>query len=56
MPLIKSAKKAAVGKNIKEFHGGKTYTATEQKFGKETADKQAIAVALSTQRKAKGKK
>lgn len=56
MPLIKSSKPAAVGKNIREFHKGKTYAATEAKHGKATADKQAIAAALETQRKAKGKK
>ena len=44
MPLIKSKSKKAVSKNIK----------TEIKAGK--PQKQAIAIALSTQRKAKGKK
>jgi len=44
MPLIKSAKPAAVGKNIK----------TEMKHGK--PHKQAIAIALSVQRAAKKKK
>ena len=44
MPLIKSKSKKAVSKNIR----------TEMKHGK--PQKQAIAIALPTQRKAKGKK
>ena len=44
MPLSKSASKKAVGKNIK----------TEKKAGR--PQKQAVAIALSTQRRAKGKK
>jgi len=44
MPLIKSSSKKAVGKNIK----------TEMSHGK--SRKQSIAIALATQRKAKGKK
>lgn len=43
MPLIKSASKSAVSKNIK----------TEMKAGK--PQKQAVAIALSTQREAKKK-
>lgn len=42
MPLIESAKKAAVGQNIK----------TEMAAGK--PQKQAVAIALNVQRKAKG--
>ena len=53
MPLKKSAKKAVVSENIAEFHGGPTYAATKRKFGREKADDQAVAVALSTQRRAK---
>lgn len=44
MPLIKSAKKADVGKNIK----------TEMAAGK--PQKQAVAIALNTQRQAKKKR
>lgn len=51
MPLIKSGSKAAVSKNISEFHGGKTYNKTSAKFGKRKADLQAVAVALSNARK-----
>ena len=54
MPLHKGTSKATVSKNISEFHGGKTYQATEQKYGKAAADKQAVAVALSQQRKSVG--
>jgi hypothetical protein len=43
MPLIKSPSKAAVGKNIK----------TEMAAGK--PQKQAVAIALNTQRRAKTK-
>ena len=28
--------------NIEEFHSGKTYSRTKAKFGKQTADKQAV--------------
>lgn len=53
MPLIQSGSKEAVSKNISEFHTGKTYARTAAKFGKAKADKQAIAVALDTARRAK---
>lgn len=39
--------------NIEEFHSGKTYSRTKAKFGKQTADKQAVAAAYA---KARGKK
>lgn len=48
MPLKKSN---STSKNIAEFHTGKTYARTKAKFGKETADKQAIAAAMSEKRK-----
>jgi hypothetical protein len=44
MPLKKSASKKAVGENIK----------TEMKAGR--PQRQAVAIALNTQRRAKGKK
>jgi len=56
MPLKKGKSKKVVSSNISEFHKGKTYAATKKKFGKEKADKQAVAVALSTARKSKHKK
>lgn len=40
------------GKNISEFHGGKTYQKTKKKFGKSTADKQSVAAGMSAARKA----
>jgi hypothetical protein len=52
MPLTKGKSKKTISKNISEFHGGKTYTATKKKFGEVKANKQAVAAALS---KAKGK-
>lgn len=56
MPLTKSPSKKAVGSNIAEFHQGPTFASTASKFGKGTANKQAIAVALDIQRKAKKRK
>lgn len=44
MPLVKSSTKKAIGKNIE----------TEVKAGK--PQKQAVAIALNTARRAKGKK
>lgn len=55
MPLKSGKSKKTISKNIEEFHTGKTYAATSKKFGKEKADKQAIAVALETARKSKKK-
>ena len=56
MPLIKSAKKKDIGTNISEFHKGKTFAKTAKKFGKDKANKQAIAVAYAQQREAKLKR
>lgn len=56
MPLVKGASRQVIQKNIQEFHGGNTYAQTEAKFGKDKANKQAVAVALSTARQSKGKK
>ena len=53
MPLRKGKSSATVSKNISEFHTGKTYAHTLAKFGKERADKQAIAVALNAARKSR---
>lgn len=53
MPLKKGSSKATISNNIKEFHSGKTFAATSAKFGKAKANKQAVAVALSTARKRK---
>jgi hypothetical protein len=56
MPLKKGKSKKTISKNISEFHKGKTYAKTTKKFGKDKANKQAIAVALSTARKSGTKK
>jgi hypothetical protein len=53
MPLRKGTSRKVVSQNISEFHGGKTYAKTRKKFGKKKADKQAVAVALSQQRKSR---
>lgn len=45
MPLIPGKKQ--VSKNISELHKGKTYRSTAKKYGKEVANKQAIAIALN---------
>ncbi len=53
MPLKKGKSKAVVSDNISEFHKGPTYAKTKAKHGKNTADKQAVAVAMSTARKSR---
>jgi hypothetical protein len=45
MPL-KPGKKN-ISKNIAEFHTGETYAKTKKKFGKEVADKQAVAAGIN---------
>lgn len=56
MPLKKGKSKAAVSQNIREFHTGRTYARTRAKFGKRTADRQAVAAALSQKRRSAKKK
>ena len=56
MPLSSGSSKKIVSRNIGEFHGGKTYAHTLAKFGKATADRQAVAVALSKARESRKKK
>lgn len=53
MPLKPGKSKATVSSNIAEFHTGKTYAKTKAKFGKETADNQAVAAALKTRKKSR---
>jgi len=55
MPLKKTKSREGISENIEEFHHGDTYAKTKAKFGKKKADKQAVAVALSTARKAGAK-
>lgn len=38
----------SIGNRIAEFHHGKTYAKTKAKFGKKTADKQAIAASYAS--------
>lgn len=51
MPLKSGSSKKTVSSNIREFHTGKTYAHTKEKFGKKRADKQAVAVALENARR-----
>ena len=51
MPMKPGKSKNALAENIKEFHTGKTYAHTKAKFGKETANKQAIAAAFAARKK-----
>ncbi len=53
MPLIKGSSPEVVSENIREFHKGPSYAHTEAKFGKSDADRQAVAVAMETARKAR---
>lgn len=46
MPLKKGRSKKVISENIREFHTGKTYAHTKAKFGKHTADMQAVAAAM----------
>ena len=55
MPLKPGKSKATIAENIREFHTGKTYAKTAAKHGKGTANKQAVAVALSEARKSGAK-
>jgi len=56
MPLSQGSSRATFGKNIEEFHGGKTYKKTKRKYGAKVANKQAVAVAYSQVRKSKRKR
>jgi len=51
MPLEPGSSKEVISKNIREFHGGQTYQNTKRKFGKATADKQAVAASFSEARR-----
>ncbi len=51
MPLKKGKSNKTISKNISEFHKGNTFKKTAAKFGKDRANKQAVAVALNQARK-----
>lgn len=53
MPLLKGKSKKAIKKNFKELGKGKVYSKTKEKYGIKKANKQRIAIVLSTARKGK---
>ncbi len=55
MPLKFGSDKRVVSENISELRSGKTYAHTKEKFGKDRANKQAVAIALSQARKSRSK-
>ena len=52
MPLKRGSGNATIASNIRELHGGKTYAKTKRKHGAKTANRQAVAIAMSEARKA----
>lgn len=56
MPVIKSASKAAEKENFHDLRHGKTFAGTERKSGKKKAEKQMVAIVLSTKRAAQRKR
>lgn len=56
MPIKKGTGRKTISSNIRELHSGKTYATTLRKEGKTRANKQAVAIALSTERKSGGKR
>lgn len=47
MPLEKGSSPKTISRNIEELHSGNTYAHTKSKFGKDKANKQAVAIAFS---------
>jgi hypothetical protein len=56
MPLKKGSSKKTIKTNFEEFGKGKTFARTKAKFGAKKANKQRVAVVLSTARKTAKKK
>lgn len=56
MPLKKGKSKKAISSNIRELHKGPQYRRTKRKFGKATADRQAVAAALNVSKPKKKRK
>lgn len=50
MPLKSGVSSKTISANIRELHGGRTYEKTKMKYGKNKANKQAIAIALRESR------
>ena len=55
MPLKPGTSSETVRSNISELHSGNTYARTKAKFGKDKADKQAVAIAMDKKRESAGK-
>lgn len=53
MPLRKGRSQKVLSANIRELHTGDTYRGTARKYGKEVANKQAIAIAMRKAGKSK---
>jgi len=51
MPLKPGRSRKVISENFDELRHGQTFARTERKFGKRKAEKQMIAIALSTARK-----
>jgi len=56
MPLKAGKSKKIISSNIAEFHKGKTFAKTAKKFGKATANKQAVAASYAKAGKSKRSK
>lgn len=56
MPLKRGSSKATIAANIRELHTGKVFARTARKHGKETANKQAIAIAMRMAGKSRPRK
>lgn len=56
MTLKRGSSKKILAENIVEFHRGKRYAKTARKFGKKTADDQAVAAAFSERRASQPRK